>query len=74
MPIRLQAIESKTGMHQWLVYWVIFGAFSILEHFADTIMFWLPFFFECKILVLVWCMYPMEQNGAVVIYEKVVRT
>ena len=36
----------------------------------DFIIGWVPFYWTCKCLFLVWCMAPIEANGAVVIYSK----
>lgn len=45
----------------------------LLHVVADVILFWFPFYFEIKIALLVWCMYPVEHNGSMVIYHKVLR-
>ena len=38
----IQALESKQKGDdtQWLTYWVVFAAFSVLEYFADFIAGW----------------------------------
>ena len=38
----IQALESKTKGDdtQWLTYWVVFAAFSVIEYFADFIAGW----------------------------------
>merc|ERR1712183_1198338 len=70
----IQALESKQKGDdtQWLTYWVVFAAFSVLEYFADFIAGWVPFYWLSKCLFLVWCMAPMENNGANIIYQKVI--
>lgn len=66
----LVAIESKSKDDdmQWLIYWVVFGAFCILENFIDFILYWLPFYYPIKLSFLVWCMLP-QFNGAQKVYE-----
>jgi receptor expression-enhancing protein 5/6 len=70
----IKALESsvKNDDTQWLTYWVVFAAFSVVEYFADFIAGWVPFYWLSKCLFLVWCMAPIEANGANVIYSKVI--
>jgi receptor expression-enhancing protein 5/6 len=53
-----QAIESKIKGDdtQWLVYWVIFAFFSIMEVFIDTLLYWIPFYYAFKSALLLWAM------------------
>jgi len=50
-----KAIESaeKDDDTQWLMYWVCFAAFSLLETFSDYIIFWIPFYWELKLIFLI---------------------
>jgi len=70
----IKALESsvKNDDTQWLTYWVVFAFFSVVEYFADFIAGWVPFYWLSKCLFLVWCMAPIEANGANVIYSKVI--
>jgi len=70
----IKALESarKDDDTQWLTYWVVFAAFSVVEYFADFIAGWVPFYWLSKCLFMVWCMAPMEANGSAVIYSKVI--
>jgi receptor expression-enhancing protein 5/6 len=70
----IKALEStlKSDDTQWLTYWVVFAAFSIVEYFADFIAGWVPFYWLGKCLFMVWCMAPMEANGSAVIYNRVI--
>lgn len=70
----IKALESslKADDTQWLTYWVVFAAFSIVEYFADFIAGWVPFYWLSKCLFMVWCMAPMDNNGSAVIYSKVI--
>jgi len=61
---------TREQTRQWLIYWMVFGFFSFKEQFSDILLFWLPFFYEFKIAVLVFCMYPSKQNGTTLLYEK----
>jgi len=70
----IKALESaaKADDTQWLTYWVVFAAFSVIEYFADFIAGWVPFYWLSKCLFLVWCMAPIDNNGANIIYQKVI--
>ena len=68
----IKALEtrSKDDDTQWLIYWVVFAVFSVLEFFSDILMGWVPFYWFSKCLFLVWCMSPL--NGAEKIYRTMV--
>jgi receptor expression-enhancing protein 5/6 len=70
-----QAIDSedKDDDTQWLTYWVVYAAFGIIEYFTDIFLGWVPFYFLAKCGFLVWCMLPMENNGSVVIYHRLIK-
>ena len=65
-----EAIETKTKTddHQWLVYWVIFAFLTILETFADLLVYWIPFYYAFKTAFLFWCFAP-QTNGAHFLYQ-----
>jgi len=68
----IKALESrdKDDDTQWLMYWVVFATFSVLEFFADILMGWIPFYWLTKCLFLLWCMSPM--NGSAMIYNTLI--
>jgi len=68
----IKAIESshKEDDTKWLIYWVVFATFSMLESFSDLIIGWMPFYWLCKCFFLVWCMSPM--NGSGIVYRTVI--
>lgn len=35
-----------------LTYWVVYAFFAVLELFGDNLVFWVPFYYELKILIL----------------------
>jgi len=71
----IKAIESskKEDDTQWLTYWVVYGVFSIVEHFSDIFLSWCPFYYAGKCLFLLWCMAPVSWNGSAILYTRVVR-
>jgi len=71
----IKALESGTKKDdtQWLTYWIVFAFFSVIEFFTDILVGWVPFYWLTKCVFLVWCMAPMEMNGASLIYARVIR-
>lgn len=65
-----QAVESKTKGDdvQWLVYWVIFAFFTILESFVEVLLYWIPFYYAFKLAFLLWAMLP-QTKGAKFLYD-----
>lgn len=52
---RIKAIEStdKDDDTKWLIYWVVYGVFSVAEFFADIFLSWFPFYYIGKVSVCV---------------------
>ena len=50
-----KALESpaQDDDTQWLVYWVVYSIFSVIESFSDFFIFWVPFYYELKLLFLI---------------------
>ena len=47
----IKALESrdKADDTQWLMYWVVFALFSVLEFFSDFLVGWVPFYWLVKV-------------------------
>ena len=47
----IKALESRTKEDdtQWLMYWVVFALFSVLEFFSDFLVGWVPFYWLVKV-------------------------
>jgi len=71
----IKALESGTKKDdtQWLTYWVVFAAFSVVEFFADILVSWVPFYWLSKCIFFLWCMAPLEANGSALIYARIIR-
>lgn len=65
--------ESKEDDTQWLIYWVVFGVFNIVEFFSDILLSWFPLYFLVKLIFLAWCMAPVSWNGSNTLYHKVIK-
>jgi len=71
----VKAIESPPTADdtKWLMYWVVFALFSVVEFFSDLLLNWFPLYWLVKCIFLVWCFLPIAANGTNVIYTRVVR-
>lgn len=65
--------ESKEDDTQWLIYWVVFGVFNIVEFFSDILLSWFPLYFLVKLIFLAWCMAPVSWNGSNTLYHKAIK-
>lgn len=65
-----EAIESKNRGDdtQWLIYWVVYAFFSIMEVFIDFLVYWIPFYYAFKLAFLLWAMLP-QTKGAKFLYD-----
>ncbi|CAJ0628552.1 5980_t:CDS:2 [Entrophospora sp. SA101] len=55
----------------WLMYWIIMALFTMWEGFFDHFIFWFPFYYEIKMLFILWLIYP-HSEGAAFLYNKFV--
>lgn len=64
------AIENKNKGDdvQWLVYWILYSFFNVIETFQDFIIYWIPFYFAFKLAFLLWAMFP-QTRGAKFVYD-----
>lgn len=65
--------EETDDDTQWLTYWVVYAAFGIVEFFTDILLSWFPFYFLGKCAFLIWCMMPIANNGAAIVYNNLIK-
>ena len=58
---------------RWLKYWILVSVFLTLQIPGDWVLGWAPGFSLAKIAFLLWCMAPIQDNGSVVLFQKVIR-
>uniref|UniRef100_A0A7S2WB49 HVA22-like protein n=1 Tax=Mucochytrium quahogii TaxID=96639 RepID=A0A7S2WB49_9STRA len=64
--------QNDAALHtQWLTFWIVNTYFSIAEVFGDTLLSWVPFYYQAKVFILIWLVLPYF-NGATTLYEKVI--
>ncbi|WOL13047.1 HVA22-like protein k isoform X1 [Canna indica] len=66
-----KAIENKNRNEQekWLLYWAVYGSFSLVEVLSDKVLYWLPFYYHIKFACLVWLQFP-SGHGSKYLYGK----
>ncbi|XP_003747651.1 uncharacterized protein T19C3.4 [Galendromus occidentalis] len=63
-----KAIRSKNAREyvHWIMYWICFAFFTFFETFSDIFLaFWIPFYYEMKILFLAWLLCPATRGSAI---------
>lgn len=60
-----KAIREKNvkGYVKWLIYWIIYAMFASIESVMDLFVAWIPFYYEIKILILLWLVSPASQGS-----------
>jgi len=66
--VRSQDTEDDT---QWLIYWITFAYFSLLDFFAESVMGVLPVYWLCKAIFLIYLAAP-QTRGALKLYNSVI--
>lgn len=70
----LVALESRTTEDdtQYLTYWVVFAAFSVIEFWSKTILYWIPFYWVFKTVFFLYIGLP-QYAGSKYIYLNFLR-
>jgi len=56
---------------KWMMYWIVFAFFTCMETVTDLFLAWFPFYYEVKILLVVWLLSPATR-GSSILYKKFV--
>ena len=57
---------------KWMMYWIVFALFKTIETFTDVFFsFWFPFYYEIKIVLLVYLLSPYTK-GSSLLYRQFV--
>lgn len=67
-----KAVKTKNVREyvKWMMYWIVFAIFLCAEALMDIfVAFWFPFYYEAKILFVLWLLAPYTK-GASFIYRK----
>ncbi|KAM6963757.1 receptor expression-enhancing protein 3 [Tautogolabrus adspersus] len=66
-----KAVKTKNVMEyvRWMMYWIVFALYTVLETVTDLTLAWFPLYYELKIAVVIWLLSPYTK-GASLIYRK----
>lgn len=56
----------------WLIYWIVYGCFHLVESLSDSMLSWFPFYHPIKLIFLLWCFLPAYQ-GAQSVFNILIR-
>lgn len=61
-----KAIRTRNAKEyaKWMMYWVVFAFFSFVETFSDVFLSWMPFYYEIKIIFVIWMLSPMTKGSS----------
>ncbi|KAK5079711.1 ER membrane protein DP1/Yop1 [Exophiala xenobiotica] len=63
--------SSKVDDTQWLTYWVVYAFLNVLENLVNAV-YWFPFYYVFKFVLILWMALPMT-NGAQVVFRSVIQ-
>ena len=64
--------KSEADYKQWATYWVMYALYSAVDQLSEILLFWLPFYFCVKLIVLAVLFHPRAQ-GASLFYDLAVK-
>lgn len=68
-----KAIRNK-DIHEylkWIVYWICYACFTCFELLTDALLSWFPFYYELKVIFLIWLLGP-SSRGAMRMYKSLI--
>ncbi|KAK9738018.1 TB2/DP1, HVA22 family [Popillia japonica] len=68
-----KAVKTKNVREyvKWMMYWIVFALFTCAETFTDVFLSWFPFYYEIKIILVIWLLSPATK-GSSILYRKFV--
>jgi len=68
-----KAVRTKNVKEyvKWMMYWIVFALFSCSETFTDIFLSWFPFYYEIKVIIVLWLLSPATK-GSSTLYRKFV--
>ncbi|KAK5617975.1 Receptor expression-enhancing protein 3 [Crenichthys baileyi] len=66
-----KAVKTKNVKEyvRWMMYWIVFALYSVVETITDLTVAWFPLYYELKIAFVIWLLSPYTR-GASLIYRK----
>lgn len=54
---------------RWMIYWIVYALFSSVEAVTDMFVAWIPFYYEMKILTVLWLVSPATR-GCILFFKR----
>mmetsp|Transcript_16796 Transcript_16796/g.46926 ORF Transcript_16796/g.46926 Transcript_16796/m.46926 type:complete len:177 (+) Transcript_16796:575-1105(+) len=69
-----KALERRKPeqIREWCIYWLVLALWTATERVADYIIFWMPLYYEAKVLSVIFLWHPKTQ-GALYLYATMVQ-
>uniref|UniRef100_A0A3B3W358 Receptor expression-enhancing protein n=1 Tax=Poecilia latipinna TaxID=48699 RepID=A0A3B3W358_9TELE len=69
--MKYKALDSVCVCVQvrWMMYWIVFALYTVVETITDLTVAWFPLYYELKIAFVIWLLSPYTR-GASLIYRK----
>ena len=55
--------SSDSEATQWLIYWIVFATFQLMENFTALLLYMVPFYFAFKLAFLLWLILPFTRGS-----------
>mmetsp|Transcript_6033 Transcript_6033/g.10894 ORF Transcript_6033/g.10894 Transcript_6033/m.10894 type:complete len:163 (-) Transcript_6033:204-692(-) len=59
-------------LREWCIYWFVLALWTAAERIADYVIFWIPLYYEAKVLFVLYLWHPKTQ-GALYLYDSALR-
>ncbi|KAI8116843.1 Receptor expression-enhancing protein 2 [Lucilia cuprina] len=68
-----KAVRTKNVKEyvKWMMYWIVYAFFTCTETFTDIFLSWFPFYYEVKVIIVLWLLSPATK-GSSTLYRKFV--
>ncbi|XP_075169627.1 uncharacterized protein LOC142241729 isoform X3 [Haematobia irritans] len=68
-----KAVRTKNVKEyvKWMMYWIVYALFTCTETFTDIFLSWFPFYYEVKVVIVLWLLSPATK-GSSTLYRKFV--
>uniref|UniRef100_A0A1A9WW27 Receptor expression-enhancing protein n=1 Tax=Glossina brevipalpis TaxID=37001 RepID=A0A1A9WW27_9MUSC len=68
-----KAVRTKNVKEyvKWMMYWIVYAFFTCFETFTDIFLSWFPFYYEVKVVIVLWLLSPATK-GSSTLYRKFV--
>ncbi|KAJ3169452.1 receptor accessory protein 4 [Geranomyces variabilis] len=64
--------RNSDTIDRWLIHWIVMSFFAACEIPGDILLFWMPLYYETKLLIILWLVLPYTQ-GSHFVYRHLVR-